>query len=393
MNESRRLELLSTYREGLLQDVLPFWLKHGMDREHGGVLTALDRDGALLDSDKSVWFQGRFAWLLATLYADCERNEGWLEAAESCINFLENYCFDEDGQMFFTTTREGAPLRKRRYVFSEAFAVAALATYARATGKQEPATQAQEIFGRMTYLLTTPGLLEPKTSITTRPMKGLATPMILIVTAQELFKATGSPEARQWIDRCIEEIERDFLHREFEAVLETVGPNGEFLDHYDGRTINPGHAIEAAWFILQESRNRGGDEHLKNLGLKILDWSWRWGWDKEHGGILYFRDVKNLPVQEYWHDMKFWWPHNEAIIANLMAYQMTGDEKYFQQHSLVHDWSYAHFPDSEHGEWFGYLHREGSVSSQAKGTLWKGPFHLPRMQWICWQLLEEMKKD
>lgn len=390
MNETRRTELLSTYRDGLLQDVLPFWLKYGMDGQHGGILTALARDGSLLDSDKSVWFQGRFAWLLSTLYADCEQNEEWLEAAASCIDFLQKHCFDEDGQMFFTTTREGAPLRKRRYVFSEAFAVAALAAFARATGKEQPAEKAQQIFESMTHMLITPGLLEPKTNTATRPMKGLATPMILIVTAQELFKATGSPEARRWIDRCIEEIERDFLHPEFEAVLETVGLNGEFLDHYDGRTINPGHAIEAAWFILQESKNRGGDEYLKNLGLKILDWSWRWGWDGEHGGILYFRDVKNLPVQEYWHDMKFWWPHNEAIITTLMAYQITGDQKYFHWHSLVHDWSYAHFPDSVHGEWFGYLHRDGSISNQAKGTLWKGPFHLPRMQWVCWQLIEEM---
>jgi N-acylglucosamine 2-epimerase len=187
---------------------------------------------------------------------------------------------------------------------------------------------------------------------------------------------------------------------EFEVVLETVGPNGEFLDHFDGRMLCPGHAIEAAWFILQEAQHRGapglprpgqGDPRLIRLGTTILDWMWRRGWDEEYGGLLYYRDVKGLPVTEYWQDMKFWWPHNEAIIATLMAYQMTGDEKYAAWHRMVHDWAYDHFPDPEYGEWFGYLHRDGRISTPLKGNLWKGPFHLPRMQLKCWQMLEQIK--
>jgi N-acylglucosamine 2-epimerase len=177
---------------------------------------------------------------------------------------------------------------------------------------------------------------------------------------------------------------------EFEAVLETVLADGQFLDTFDGRLLNPGHAIEAAWFILHESKHRGGDPRLEKIGRTILDWSWRWGWDEEYGGLLYYRDVKNLPSAEYWHDMKFWWPHNEAIIATLLAYRITRDEKYARWHQQVHDWAYSHFPDREHGEWFGYLHRDGRLSSRLKGNMFKGPFHLPRMQWYCWKLLESM---
>ena len=95
------------------------------------------------------------------------------------------------------------------------------------------------------------------------------------------------------------------------------------------------------------------------------------------------------PVQEYWHDMKFWWPHNETIIATLLAHQLTNEPKYEQWHTMVHDWSYAHFPDEKHGEWFGYLHRDGRLSVRLKGNLWKGPFHLPRMLWYCSNLLLE----
>ena len=172
--------------------------------------------------------------------------------------------------------------------------------------------------------------------------------------------------------------------------METVGVNGEILDHFDGRLLNPGHAIEGAWFIMAEGKRRN-DAGLIQAGCQMLDWMWERGWDKEHGGILYFTDVRGLPVQEYWQDMKFWWPQCEAIIATLMAYQLTGDPKYARWHSMIHEWTYAHFPDPDYPEWFGYLHRDGSISSTLKGNLWKGPFHLPRMQLLCWRILEEMR--
>jgi N-acylglucosamine 2-epimerase len=154
--------------------------------------------------------------------------------------------------------------------------------------------------------------------------------------------------------------------------------------------VCPGHAIEAGWFILEEARQRRNDPRLIELGTRIIDWSLKIGWDPQHGGIVYFADVKGLPSTEYPHDMKLWWPHNEAIIATLLAYQLTVEPRYARWHTMIHDWAYAHFPDRLHGEWFGYLHRDGTVSTRLKGNMWKGPFHLPRMQWYCWQRLEEM---
>jgi N-acylglucosamine 2-epimerase len=172
--------------------------------------------------------------------------------------------------------------------------------------------------------------------------------------------------------------------------METVGPQGEFIDHFEGRTLNPGHALEGAWFVLREAEHRKMDPDLLALGTTMLDWMWEIGWDKEYGGIYYFRDVKGLPVQEYWHDMKFWWPHNEAIIATLLAYQITGDKKYAEWHQKVHDWSFRHFPDPEFGEWYGYLHRDGRISVPLKGNLWKGPFHVPRMYYMGWRICENL---
>ena len=393
--QSRRA-LAALYRSTLLDDVIPFWVRHGFDREYGGILTALDRDGTILDDDKSVWFQGRAAWMFATLYNTVDRRAEWLEVARSCVEFSRRHCFSADGKMYFTVTRDGHPLRMRRYVFSESFAAIASAALAKATGEASAAEDAVQIFATYLHHSFTPGVM-PRKFEPTRPAKGIGPYMIGIVTAQELRANLGDLVVSQracseWIDLFIREIEKCFLKPELQALMETVAPDGAILDHFDGRTLNPGHALECSWFIMREGALRK-DRRLISLGTTILDWMWARGWDPEHGGLLYFTDLHHLPVQEYWHDMKFWWPHNEAIIATLLAWKLTGETRFAENHRLVHDWSFAHFPDPEHGEWFGYLHRDGRVSQRAKGNMFKGPFHLPRMLWLCGTLLEEPTMD
>jgi N-acylglucosamine 2-epimerase len=378
--------LASTYRKALLEDTLPFWIPRAVDEEHGGFLIARDRDGSLLDTDKGMWQQCRFAWLLGKLYNTVEPREEWLRLCAHGLDFVDRHGRDEDGRMWFHVTRDGAPIRKRRYAFTEAFAAIAYGEYARATGKEWAVEKAYESFRRFVEH-------EPYPKLTrTRPLKSIGLPMIKLVTAQELRESIELPNAELWIDRAIEEIRADFIKPDLRAVLETVLENGEVSDHFEGRTLNPGHAIEAAWFLMREGRIRG-DEDLVQLGTTVLDWSWERGWDTEHGGLLYFVDLHGGPVQEYWHDMKFWWPQCEAIIATLLAYSLTGDERYAEWHGLAHEWAQGHFADAEHGEWFGYLHRDGSRSSTVKGNLWKGPFHLPRMQLECWRLAEGLKVE
>ncbi|MET3126661.1 N-acylglucosamine 2-epimerase [Arcicella rosea] len=382
------IDLRDFYRKQLLDDTIPFWFPRSIDTEHGGYLLMRDQTGNLLDDDKAVWIQGRATWMLATLYNTFEKDNKWIEGSKSGIDFLNNHCFDTDGRMFFHVTRNGKPLRKRRYFFSETFAVIANAAYAKASGDSQAADKARELFGKCIEYASNPSLLPAKFTAV-RPAKGIGIPMIMINTAQQLRENIGDERCDEWISRWITEIERDFIKDDIQCVMESVALDGSIIDHIDGRTLNPGHAMEGAWFILHEARYRNNDQHLIALGCKMLDYMWERGWDKEHGGILYFRDVYDKPVQEYWQDMKFWWPHNEVIIATLLAYLMTGNEKYAQWHRLVHDYAYSHFHDKEHGEWFGYLHRDGTVAQTAKGNLFKGPFHLPRQEWYCYKILAE----
>lgn len=377
------------YRDKLLDDCVPFWFPRCVDQTHGGFLHCVDADGTCMDTDKSVWATGRMSWMLLTLYNTVEKNPLWLQWAESGLAFLDKHGFDSDGRMFFHLARDGAPIRKRRYAYSESFASIAFAAHASATGSKASSKKARDLFEFFTRWNFTPGLMPPKFT-SQRPAIGMGPRMITIVTAQELRSHLGDdPDLTRWIDRCLDDIEKFFMKPEIECVMEMVSPDGAIIDHFDGRTLNPGHAIEGAWFVLHEGKHRN-DKKLIEMGLKMLDWMWKRGWDEKHGGLFYFRDVFNRPVQEYWHEMKFWWPHDEALIATLLAWQLSGDSKYLTWHEQVRNWAFAHFQDPAHGEWFGYLNRDGSISSTLKGNLWKSFFHHPRCLWYCWQLCREM---
>ena len=380
-----------SYKRDLTENIMPFWMEHGWDKVNGGVYTCLDRDGSLMDSTKSVWFQGRFAFICAYAYNNVEKNPLWLEAAKSTLDFIEKHCFDKNGRMYFSVTADGKPLRMRRYVFSETFAAIAMSEYALATGEQKYAERAMQIFEDTQRFLTTPGILAPKFEETVQ-LQSHSIIMILINVGSCIRKVINDPKLTQQIDDSIAKLKKYFMHPEFKCLLETVGMNGEFVDTNMTRTINPGHCIETSWFIFEEAKLRNWDKDMTDMALQIFDWSWDWGWDKQYGGIINFKDCKNPPPQDYSQDMKFWWPQCETIIASLYAYLATGDDEYIYKHQRISEWTYAHFPDNELGEWYGYLHRDGTVAQPAKGNLFKGPFHIPRMMVKAYSLCQEILK-
>lgn len=380
------------YRNDLVNNIMPFWLKNGIDPVNGGVYTCLDRQGNLIDTTKSVWFQGRFGFVAAYAYNSIERNPEWLAASKSCIDFIEAHCFDpEDGRMYFEVMADGTPLRKRRYVFSECFAAIAMSEYSIASDDRSYAEKALKLFKDIRRFLATPELT-PAKYLPAQPAIGHSITMILINTASCIRRAISDPLLDRQIDESIEQLKL-FMHPEFKCLLETVTPEGGLIDTCNGRIINPGHCIETAWFLLAEAQHRGWDADIIKMATTILDWSWDWGWDNEFGGIINFRDCRNYPCQDYAQDMKFWWPQCETVIATLYAYQATGNEKYLEMHRLANEWMYDHLADKEYPEWYGYLHRDGSVAQPAKGNLFKGPFHIPRMMIQSSLLCESILKD
>ncbi len=394
MKIARMRQLRDAFGAALLGDTMPFWIDHAVDRQFGGFLPQLDRRGELLSPDKPLWIQGRFTWMLSRLYNTVERRQDWLSLAAHGVDFIQRHGFDSDGRVFFLVTRDGKPLRKRRYLFAEVFAILAFAEYSRAAADPQALETARRLLKLIQDTLARawgePGSLEPKVDAQTRPMRGHSMSMILINTLQVLREADPSVSYEPQIDSQINEVFRYFVKPDRRVLLETVGPNGEYLGELpEGRCVNPGHALETAWFLLLEARRRN-DRDLIQRALPIIDWSLERGWDRKHGGILYFVDAEGRPPDQYEWDMKLWWVHNEALNATLLAHVLSGERRYEEWFERILRWALAHFPDRTYGEWFGYLHRDGSVSHDLKGNTWKGPFHLPRQQLFCHLLLKEL---
>jgi len=390
MDKKKLRRIYVRYKNVLLNDVVPFWLKNSIDENYGGFFSCLDRDGSIYNTDKSVWIQGRGVWMFSRLYNELEKKKEWLEAAKSGYDFLVKHGFDDDGRMFFTLTRDGRPLQKRRYMFSETFAIIACAEYYRASGDEEALKRAISIYNLVIDLYKNPSKVAPKIIPETRATKALALPMILLATTQSLREIDTNPIYNEIAGELVETIFKDFVKVGEMALFETVGVNGERLDSPQGRCINPGHSIETAWFLIHEGLHRNGKKII-DRALQILDWSLEIGWDKEYGGILYFIDIEGKPAEQLEWDMKLWWPHTEALYATLLAYHITGNKKYEVWYDKIHEWSFSHFEDKIYGEWFGYLHRDGTLANSLKGSIWKGPFHLPRALLLILKLLEKIK--
>jgi len=375
------------YKTELTGIILPFWLNHAIDYENGGIFTCLDRQGNIYGREKSVWFQGRALWVLTKAYNTIEQNAEYLRAAKCIYEFLPK-CEDTDGRMYFTVTKEGRGLQKRRYYFSETFAAIGCAEYYKATGDENAFCAAEKYFDIAYKCYTGEIANPPKFNSENHKMKGLSPVMIMLATAQvmQTMRVDVKEKYAAIAARFLNEIlEGGFLTEK--ALLESVDLDGQAVDTPNGRIVNPGHSMEAAWFIMAQGMLMN-DAKVIETGKHIIDITLPLGWDEKHGGIISFTDLNGQPpVQLEW-DMKLWWPQCETMIAARMAYKLFGEEKYNELYKKLEKYCETYFVDTEFGEWYGYLHYDNTPSTKLKGNIFKGPFHIPRM-YIIMALLEE----
>lgn len=387
-------KLSDRYRNELLDDVLPFWLENSQDREYGGYFSCLNRDGSVYDTDKFVWLQGREVWMFAMLYNNVEKNRQWLDCAVQGAEFLKKYGHDENWDFYFSLDRKGNPLVQPYNIFSNTFACMAFAQLAKATGNEEYAQIARRIFGRILERRSNPKGQWCKAYPGTRPMKDFALPMIICNMALEIEDILEDKSVlEQTIDTCLHEVFDVFYKPELGCMLENVSSvDGSPVDCFEGREINPGHDLEALWFMMNLGVRRDDKaliEKCVEISLGVIER----GWDKEFGGIYYFLDAKGVPQQKLEWDQKLWWVHIESAIAMLKGYQLTGNEKCLEWFSKLDAYLWDNFKDKEYPEWFGYLNRRGEVLLPLKGGKWKGCFHVPRGLFQCWKTLEALSQQ
>jgi N-acylglucosamine 2-epimerase len=386
MNENFQ-QLATLYKNMLFNNVIPFWEQHSIDWEQGGYFTCLDRQGKVYDTDKFIWLQNRQVWIFSMLYNQVEPREDWLKIAANGAHFLAKNGRDAEGNWYFSLARNGEPLVQPYNIFSDCFAAMAFSKYALASGEDWAKEIALQAYQNVLRRKDDPKGKYNKTYPGTRPMKSLAVPMILANLSLEMDWLLPSDRLAQVLDTTVQEVMNDFLDQERGLMYENVSPDGSHLDCFEGRLINPGHGIEAMWFIM-DIANRRHDLQTVNKAVDIVINILNFAWDQEYGGLYYFMDADGHPPQQLEWDQKLWWVHSESLVALAIALRLTGRADCWEWYQKMHDYTWSHFADAEQGEWFGYLNRQGKVLLNLKGGKWKGCFHVPRSLYLCWQQFE-----
>ena len=377
------------YKTELLDSILPFWMKHSLDQQNGGFFTCLDQFGHVYDTDKFIWLQGRQVWCFAYMYNNIEKKQEWLDIAKHGADFLIKHGRDEEGNWYFSLTAEGKPLVQPYNIFSDCFATMAFAALDKASPSEEYKKIALTTFDNIIARRQNTKGKYNKNFPGTRSLKNFSLPMILCNLSLELEHIIGKEKVNELVPDIIHEVMEVFYQPKLGLVLENVNVDGSFADCFEGRLMNPGHTIEAMWFIM-DLGIRLNDKSLIDKSVTIMLNTLEYGWDREYGGIFYFLDIQGHPPQQLEWDQKLWWVHVEALVALAKGVQHTGDLRCKEWFEKVHDYTWSHFKDEQYGEWFGYLNRRGEVLLPLKGGKWKGCFHIPRSLYQVWKTLETL---
>jgi len=377
---------LEKYRTDLLESVIPFWMKHSLDKEFGGYFTCLDRDGSVYDTKKYMWLQSRQVWMFSRFYNELEEKQEYLDIATLGLKFIRQFGRDPKGRIYFCLTREGKPYFYQRKPYSAVFYMLALLEYYKATGDKGCLDESIDIFWKIVEWIKKPELMDRPTLTGQLPMSNLANVMVLASMALELIQVKDEGGYRQIIAQACAGAERHYDSKRG-ILLENIPLDDSRIENWpEFRFFNPGHSIETAWFWL-ELLKYAPNPRYQQMALDVIENSLKLGWDDEFGGLYYFMDIEGRPTLQLESSMKLWWPHTETIYALLKAYKLTGKSSWLDWLEKVDRYAYQHFADKEHGEWFGYCDRRGNLTHTCKGGNYKGCFHVPRFLLMSIQLM------
>jgi len=370
-----------------MMDFVNKYKQNSNDKEYGGFFTCLDREGRVFDTDKFMWLQGRQIWTMATMYNEVEPKTEWKEMALQGAEFILKNGRDENGDWYFALDRYGKPLVQPYNIFSDCFATMGLAALYKIEKNDQYADVAVSTFNRILERRDNPKGKYNKQYPNSRSLKGFSLPMILSNLALELEHIIDKRTVDQLIDEVMHEVMDVFYQNDTGLIMESVNLDGSFSDTFEGRLVNPGHIIEAMWFMMDLAIRRE-DADLMNRCIDIAIRALNYGWDQQFGGILYFKDILDKPLLQLEWDQKLWWVHLEALVCMAKGYAFTGRQDCKEWFEKLDAYSFSRFSDPEYGEWYGYLNRQGEPLLTLKGGKWKGCFHVPRALYKIYSTLE-----
>ena len=381
------------YRKTLTEDVIPFWESRILDQEQGGYYNCFDRSGVLERDVKCGWFLGRDIYTFARLYNEFEKNPEWLRLSEEGVSFLKEKAYMGNGRFAQMMSRNGEIINGSISIFTDHFAVKGFYEYILASGKEECIPFAKDLTDRLFANVQAPEVLIQEG--VQEGFKKHAINFMTLLLALESRKLFGDTYLKV-LEQCVECSLYEFANEKYKAVFEVIREDGSAYPEGEGRLVDPGHGLEAMWFCMKAGLECNRRDWIDRAS-EAIDWLIDRCYDEVYGGFVQMTYVDGESTEGNYvlyddiqvpFDAKIWWIQAEALVALGMSALLTENEKHYEYFTKLHHYTEKYFHDREYGEWYSYLYRNGTILSDKKGTVLKGPYHVPRCMLELVQLMD-----
>ncbi len=375
----------------LLESVLPFWLQHAVD-EDGGLNTCIQDDGTIINRDKYLWSQWRAVWVFSKLYNQIEKKSEWLDLAKQIAQFSMLHGWDEDFEGWrLKIAYDGRELQGCESIYVDAFAIYGLTELYKATGREDILSMDRKTADNVLRHMQSSDDLIPQAPYPVPPgIRVHGMPMAFSLVFWELGVLLNEPRYQDAALAMSDDIFEHFVSSDRGLLLERIAVDNSEYPSPLGTTVVPGHVIEDMWFQIHIARETGNKKRIQEA-CHLMKRHVELGWDDIHGGLLLAVDADGGDEVAWdYHDAKLWWTHTEALYGLLLAFEQTGDIEFLDWYDRIHEYSFAHFPMKEHGEWTQKLNRDGTPLDAVVAFPVKDPFHLPRALIYCLEVLDRL---
>ena len=389
MKKDTLVGLMAFYRNFLFNNFLPFWEKYGIDYEYGGVLNCMEDDGKLVSEDKYTWSQARSLWTFSYIYNNFVKSDKNFEFIKKTYLFLLKHARDDNGDWVYRMHREGKVLDGAISAYVDLFAAYGITEYFRVTSEKEALKVAQETLHRYAWKIKQPDFttVEPFKLKPGYKLHGIFFLFLNILTP--LLMEVSDPELEKEAEMCVSTIINHFMDKKRKLIYEMLDSQFNPIDSPEGKDYMPGHNIECAWIFMIEAQ-RKSDNELMKTAMNILRWTIERSWDDQFGGFFWCLNVDNeTPHQQGW-DNKIYWVHSEALLALMLAYEITKENYYMDWFLKVHDYSFKIFPVKKYGEWYQRCDRKGNKLDEIVSLPVKDPYHVARAVMFIIESLERL---
>ena len=404
MDEATRKLWAARFEKELVENILPFWMRHTVDRRNGGFYGSISCDLRVdRESPRASVVNTRILWTFSA--AAKLGDPQYREMADWAYEYIVGKFWDKQyGGVYWMLDSAGNPLSDRKQIYAQAFAAYAMAEYHRATGKEESLERAKQLFRLIEEKSHEPvygGYLEacgrdwgPLEDLRLSE-KDLNSPKSMNTHLHVMEAYTNL--LRVWPDPELQAKQKELLEVTMDHIID--GATGHFKMFFDtpwnslSDHVSFGHDIEGSWLLFEAAQVLGDAallDRAREQSLRMARAVYEEALDQD-GSLFYEADSKGVLVDPN----KHWWAQAEAVVGFYNAYQLSGEQRFLDQAVRVWEYIEEKVVDRVHGEWHAKLRPNGTPYTEKEDGdaclvgPWKCPYHNSR---VCLEMMERLAR-